>query len=35
MPLAETCVNLEIIISSAISQTEKDNYHMIELICGS
>ena len=34
MPFAETCMNLETIISSDVSQTEKDNYHMIELICG-
>ena len=29
MPFAETWVNLEIIILSGISQTEKDKYHMI------
>jgi len=30
MPLAATWMDLEIILS----QTEKDNYHMIQLICG-
>ena len=30
MPLAATGMDLEIILS----QTEKDNYHMIQLICG-
>ena len=31
-----TCSNmdLEIVILSEISQTEKDKYHMISLICG-
>ena len=32
-PLAETWMNLEIILLSEISQTEKDKYHMISLIC--
>ena len=27
MPFAATCMNLEIIKPSDISQTEKDNYH--------
>ena len=34
MPFAATQMNLEIIILSAISQKEKDKYHMISLICG-
>ena len=34
MPFAETWMNLEIIILSEISQTEKDKYHMISLTCG-
>ena len=31
MPLAATWMNLEIIILSKVSQTEKDKYHMISL----
>ena len=34
MPFAATWMNLEIIIPSAMNQTEKDKYHMISLICG-
>ena len=34
MPFAATWVDLEIIILSEVSQTEKDKYHMISLICG-
>ena len=34
MPFAETWMNLEMIILSAVSQTEKDKYHMISVICG-
>ena len=34
MPFAATWMDLEIIILSDVSQTEKDNYHMISLICG-
>ena len=34
MPLAVTWVDLEIVILSELSQTEKDKYHMISLICG-
>ena len=34
MPFAATCVDLEIIIPSEVSQKEKDKYHMISLICG-
>jgi len=33
MPLAATWLQLEIIILSEESQKEKDNYHMITLIC--
>ena len=31
MPYAETWMDLEIIILSEVSQTEKDKYHMIVL----
>ena len=34
MPFAATSMDLEIIIRSEVSQTEKDKYHMISLICG-
>ena len=34
MPFAATWMDLEIIILSRVSQTEKDKYHMISLICG-
>ena len=34
MPFAATWMDLEIIILSEVSQTEKDWYHMISLICG-
>ena len=34
MPFAATWIDLEIIILSEVSQTEKDKYHMISLICG-
>ena len=34
VPLAATWMDLEIIILSEVSQTEKDNYHMILLIRG-
>ena len=33
MPFAPTWMDLEIIILSELSQTEKDKYHMISLIC--
>ena len=33
MPFAATWIDLEIIILSEVSQTEKDKYHMISLIC--
>ena len=34
MPFAATWMNLEIIILSEVSQTEKEKYHMISLIYG-
>ena len=34
MPLAATWMDLEVIILSEVSQTEKDKYHMISLLCG-
>ena len=34
MPFAATWMDLEIIILSELSQTEKDKYHIISLICG-
>ena len=34
MPSAATWMDLEIVILSEVSQTEKDKYHMISLICG-
>ena len=34
MPFAATGIDLEIIILSEVSQTEKYKYHMISLICG-
>ena len=34
MPFAATWMDLEIIILSEVSQTEKDKYHMISLIYG-
>ena len=34
MPFAATWCDLEIIILSEVSQTEKDKYHMMSLICG-
>ena len=33
MPFAETWMDLEIVILSEVSQTEKDKYHIISLIC--
>ena len=35
MPFAAIWMDLEIIILSEVSQTEKDKYYMILLICGS
>ena len=34
MPFSATWVDIEIIISSEGSQTEKDKYYMIAFICG-
>ena len=34
MPFAATWMDLEIVILSEISQTEKEKYHMTSLICG-
>ena len=34
MPFAATWMDLEIIILSVVSQTEKDKYHVISLTCG-
>ena len=34
MPFAATWMDLEIIILSEVSQTEKDKYHLMSLICG-
>ena len=34
MPFAATWMDLEMIRLSEVSQTEKDKYHVISLICG-
>ena len=34
MPFEATCMDLESVILSEISQTEQEKYHMISLICG-
>ena len=34
MPFAVTWMDLEIVILSEVSQTEKDKYHMISFRCG-
>ena len=34
MPFAATWMDLDIVILSEVSQTQKDKYHMILLICG-
>ena len=34
MPFTATWMDLEVIILREISQTEKDKYHMISIICG-
>ena len=34
MPFVATWMDLESIILSEVSQTEKDKYHMISLTCG-
>ena len=33
MPFSATCMDIEIIILSELSQTERGKYHMISLIC--
>ena len=33
LPFAATWVDLEIVIPSEVSQSQKDKYHMISLIC--
>ena len=34
LPFAATRMDLEIVTLNEVSQTEKDTYHMISLICG-
>ena len=34
MPFAAAWMDLEIVILSEVSRTERDKYHMISLICG-
>ena len=34
VPFAATWMDLDIVILSEVSQTEKGKYHMISLICG-
>ena len=34
IPFSATWMDLEMIILSEVSQTEKDKYHTISLICG-
>ena len=34
MPFFETWMDLEMIILSEVSQTEKDKYHTVSLTCG-
>ena len=34
MPFVATWMDLQIVILSEVSQTEKDTYYMISLICG-
>ena len=34
MPFVVMWMDLEIVILSEVSQTEKEKYHMISLICG-
>ena len=34
IPFAATWIDVEIVIPSEVSQTQKDKYHMISLICG-
>ena len=34
IPFAATRIDLEMIILSEVSQSERDDYHMVSLICG-
>ena len=34
LPFTSTWIELEGIMLSEISQSEKDNYHMVSLLCG-
>ena len=34
MPFAETWMDVEIVILSEVSQTQKDKYHMTSFMCG-
>ena len=34
MPFTVTWMDIEIVIQSEISQKEKDNYYIVQLICG-
>ena len=34
LPFAATWMDLETVIQSEVSQTEKDKYHVISLMCG-
>ena len=34
IPFAATWMDLEIVILNEVSQTQKDKYHIISLICG-
>ena len=34
IPFAATLMDLEMIVLSEVSQTEKDKYHMLSLVCG-
>ena len=34
MPFAATWMDLDMVIPSEVSQTEKDKHHVISLICG-
>ena len=34
MPFVATWMDLEIIVTSEVNQTEEDKYHIISLLCG-
>ena len=34
MPFSVTWLDLEMVILSEVSQTQKDKYHMMSLLCG-